>query len=234
MIVTIDGPAGAGKSTVARALAQRLGFRYLDTGAMYRAVTLAGMRQGVDWDRPEQLAELAGTLEIKFAGQRVLVDGVDVTEAIRSSAVTTLSRYAADNPEVRRCLVALQRAVAGSDDIVTEGRDQGTLAFPEAGCKFFLTAAAEERARRRLCDLQSQGESAALEEVLAAQDARDRRDISRGVGRLVAASDAEEVCTDGMTLEEVVDRLESLVHEAQRPSPMGGGNSLPAGPVDPL
>jgi cytidylate kinase len=216
MIVTIDGPAGAGKSTVAQALAQRLGFNFLDTGAMYRAVTLAGIRQGVNWDRPEELAELAEALDIKVAGERVLLDGEDVTEAIRSSEVTAVSRYAADNPQVRRHLVALQRAVAGSDDIVTEGRDQGTVAFPQAQCKVFLTATVEERARRRLRDLQSHGESTTLEEVLDAQQRRDRRDYTRDIGRLVPAPDATEVCTDGMTPEEVVDRLETLVRAAAK------------------
>jgi cytidylate kinase len=216
MIITIDGPAGAGKSTVARALARRLGFRYLDTGAMYRAVALAGMRRGVAWDRPEQLAQLVRTLDIKVIGEKLFLDGEDVTEAVRSSAVTAVTRYAADNPQVRRHLVALQRAAAGNDDVVSEGRDQGTLAFPQAECKVFLTAGAEERARRRLRDLQQQGESATLEEVLAAQQFRDRRDRTRGVGRLVPAADAREVCTDGMTVEEVVDRLESLAREIER------------------
>ena len=216
MIITIDGPAGAGKSTVARALARRLGFRYLDTGAMYRAVALAGMRRAVDWDRPQDLAELAARLDIKVIGDKILLDGEDVTRAVRSSAVTAVTRYAADNPEVRRHLVALQRAVAGTDDVVTEGRDQGTVAFPEAECKIFLTAGPEERARRRLRDLQSQGESATLEEVLAAQQGRDRRDSTRGVGRLVAAADSREVCTDGLTVEEVVDRLESLARKTSR------------------
>lgn len=216
MIITIDGPAGAGKSTVARALARRLGFRYLDTGAMYRAVALAGMQRGVDWDRPKELARLAQTLRIGFSGRRILLEGEDVTEAIRSSEVTAVTRYAADNPEVRRHLVALQRAAAGGDDIVTEGRDQGTVAFPEAECKIFLTAGAEERARRRLRDLQGQGESITLEEVLAAQEHRDRGDLGRAVGPLVPAPDATEVCTDGMTVEEVADRLESLVRRRQR------------------
>jgi len=181
---------------------------------MYRAVALAGMRRGVDWDRPEQLAQLAQTLDIKLVGEKVLLDGEDVTEAVRSSAVTAVTRHAADNPQVRRHLVGLQRAAAGNDDVVTEGRDQGTVAFPRAACKIFLTAGAEERARRRLRDLQNQGEAATLEEVLAAQQLRDRRDRTRGVGRLVAAVDAREVCTDGMTVEEVVDRLEAIAREA--------------------
>jgi len=213
MIVTIDGPAGAGKSTVARALARRLGFRFLDTGAMYRAVALAGMRQGVDWDRPEELAELAGRLDLEVLGQKTFLGGEDVTEAVRASDVTAVTRYAADHPEVRRHLVALQRTVAGGEDIVTEGRDQGTVVFPDAQCKVFLTAGPEERARRRLADLESQGESATREDVLAAQTRRDREDANRAVGPLRAAADAVEVCTDGLSVEEVVDHLESLVRQ---------------------
>ena len=211
MIITIDGPAGAGKSTVGRALARRLGFRFLDTGAMYRAVALAGMRQAVDWQQPEKLADLARQLDIRVVGEKIILDGEDVTDALRGSELTAVTRFVADNLQVRRQLVTLQRAVAGQQDVVTEGRDQGTVVFPDAECKIFLTAGAQERARRRLRDLESQGESAILEEVLAAQRRRDQQDSSRAVGALVAAADAIEVCTDGMTVDEVVDRLESLV-----------------------
>ena len=210
MIITIDGPAGAGKSSAARTLARRLGFRFLDTGAMYRAVALAGMRRGLDWDVPEDLARLAERLQFRLAGDRLLLDGEDVTDAVRTTAVTAVTRYAADNPQVRRRLVELQRVLAASGDFVSEGRDQGTVAFPQAECKFFLTASPLERARRRLRDLQSQGEPVALEQVLAAQERRDRQDASRPVGPLVSAADAIEVCTDGMTLDQVVDRLEEL------------------------
>lgn len=213
MIITIDGPAGAGKSTVARALARRLGFRFLDTGAMYRAVALAGKRQGLDWDVPDELAKLAGKLDIRVVGDRVLMDGEDVTEEVRTSEVTAVTRYAAGNPKVRERLVELQRALAGDDDVITEGRDQGTVVFPNAACKFFLTASPEERARRRLRDLKFQGEPVTLEQVLAAQELRDREDASRAVGPLVPAADAIQFSTDGLSLDQVVERLERLVKQ---------------------
>jgi len=211
MIVTIDGPAGAGKSSVARVLARRLGFRYLDTGAMYRAVALAGLRRGLDWNRPEQLAELARQLNIEALGERILLDGEDVTLAVRGLEVTAVTKFAADNPQVRGCLVRLQRAAAGGHDVITEGRDQGTVVFPHAECKIYLTASAEERARRRLSDLQTQGESYSFEQVLADLNRRDQEDASRPVGPLRRAPDAIDFSTDGMTLEEVVDRLAAIV-----------------------
>ncbi len=212
MIITIDGPAGAGKSTVAKALARRLGFRFLDTGAMYRAVALAGLRAGVDWSEPDELARLAEGLHIEVDGERTLLDGDDVTDAVRQSEATAVTRYAADNPRVRDRLVQLQRELASGRDMVTEGRDQGTVAFPDAERKFFLTASPAERARRRLGDLARQGEAASFDEVLAAQERRDREDAAREVGPLRRAPDAVEICTDGMTFDTVVDRLVELVH----------------------
>ena len=150
MIVTVDGPAGAGKSTVARALARRLGYQYLDTGAMYRAVALAALHRGLDFENPEGIAQLARQLKIEVSGCQIFLDGQEVTEAVRSSEVTSVTRFAADNPHVREHLVALQRAMGAQRDIVTEGRDQGTVVFPEAQCKIYLTASPEERARRRM------------------------------------------------------------------------------------
>ena len=215
MIITIDGPAGAGKSTVARALARRLGFRYLDTGAMYRAVALAGMRSGVAWDRPEQLARLVGQLKIELVEDRVFLDGEDVTEAIRSSEVTAVTRFAADNRLVRQRLVELQRQAAVGRPMVSEGRDQGSVVFPEAECKIFLTAGAEARARRRLGDFEARGESRSFESVLADLTRRDREDASRPVGPLVRPDQVIEVCTDGLSVDQVVDRLESVVRRRQ-------------------
>jgi CMP/dCMP kinase len=213
MIITIDGPAGAGKSSVAKLLARRLGFRFLDTGAMYRAVALAGMREGLDWDQPDDLAELAGQIELRIVGERTFLDGEDVSDAIRTTEVTAVTRYAAGNPAVRARLVELQRRMAAGQNIVTEGRDQGTVAFPDAECKIFLTASPEERARRRHGELQAENEPVTLEQVLAAQNRRDREDSSRSVGPLLPADDAVEFCTDGLSLEGVVEKLETLVRE---------------------
>ncbi len=216
MIVTIDGPAGAGKSSAARALARRLGFKFLDTGAMYRAVALAAKRRQIDWTDPAALAALARELSIELAGERVLLDGEDVTAVIRTGEITRLTRYAADNPEVRAHLIVLQREAAAEQDVVTEGRDQGTLVFPDAQCKIFLTASPEERARRRLEDLARRGEALAFEDVLAQQEQRDEQDRRRPFGTLRPAEDAIELSTDGLSPEEVVRRLESLVVACQQ------------------
>lgn len=186
---------------------------------MYRAVALAGLRRGVDWDRPTDLAQLAGELTIEVAGDRIVLDGEDVTEAVRTSEVTAVTRHAADNLEVRRRLVGLQRAAAAGNNIVTEGRDQGSVAFPEAECKIFLTASPEERAARRLRDLEGQGEAMALDRVLGDLNRRDREDAGRPVGALVRPSGAVEVATDGLGVEQVVDRLESIVRERLAPNP---------------
>jgi cytidylate kinase len=213
MIVTLDGPAGAGKSSAAKALAARLGFRFLDTGAMYRAVALAALRRRLDWDRPEQIAQLARQVQIELRDGRVLLDGEDVSQAIRTAQITSLTYHAANNARVREHLVELQRQAAGNDNVVTEGRDQGTVVFPDAQCKIFLTASPLERAKRRQRDLEARGEHIPLEQVLEQQNLRDERDTHRQVGPLVPAWDAVIVCTDGMTPEEVVEHLEHVVRQ---------------------
>ncbi|MCA9271226.1 MAG: (d)CMP kinase [Planctomycetales bacterium] len=214
MIVAIDGPAGAGKSTVARRLAERLGFRYLDTGAMYRAVALAALRAGATGDDPASVLRVAEAADIIVDGQRVLLNGEDVAEAIRSPEVTAVIHWAADNPSVRARLVELQRTSAAADGgIVCEGRDQGTVAFPDAGCKFFVTASPEERARRRRDELHARGVDVSLDDVLADQNERDRRDAARPVGALRKANDAVEIMTDGLSVDAVVDKLEQMVRD---------------------
>jgi CMP/dCMP kinase len=215
MIVTIDGPAGAGKSSAARELARRLGFRFLDTGAMYRAVTLAARERGYDLSNGEQLAQLVGEIHVELVGDRVLLDGADVTAAIRKFDITTVIHHAADNGAVRGQLVLWQRAAAAGSDVVTEGRDQGTVVFPDAQCKIFLTADENERARRRHRDLLSRGEEIPFDEVLANQRLRDQRDLSRAVGALRKADDAIKVSTDGLSPDEVVARLEAIVRSKQ-------------------
>lgn len=178
---------------------------------MYRAVTLAALERGFDFSDGEQLAKLVGKIRVELQGERVFLDGRDVTAAIRKFAVTTAIHFAADNPAVRQQLVAWQRIAAAHQDVVTEGRDQGTVVFPDAACKIFLTAAEEERARRRFADLQNRGENISFDEVLANQRLRDHRDKSRQVGALRKAADAIEVSTDGMSPEEVVSELERIV-----------------------
>jgi cytidylate kinase len=213
MIITLDGPAGAGKSSVARALAARLGFRFLDTGAMYRAVAWAAQQRQLDWNDSDGLDLLTRELDIRVTEEQVLLDGRDVTKIIRTMEVTGVIHHVADNPNVRRQLVELQRQVAANGDFVTEGRDQGTIVFPNAECKIFLTASPAERARRRMGDLKNRGEELSMEEVLSRQNTRDQRDRSRAVGALIAADDAIQFDTSNMELDEVVDQLEAIVRE---------------------
>lgn len=211
MIVTIDGPAGAGKSSAARQLAKRLGFHFLDTGAMYRAVVYTAIERGIDLTDADALEQVASSIDIQLTDDSVLVDGQDVTRAIRTQAITTATRYAADHPGIRARLVELQRAAAEGQDFVTEGRDQGSIVFPNAECKVFLTASERVRAERRYHDLISRGEDLTFDEVLEKQQQRDERDATRPVGALIQADDAVVLVTDGMSAEEVVDRLHEIV-----------------------
>ncbi len=211
MIVTIDGPAAAGKSTAARALAQRLGFDFLDTGAMYRTVALAATRRGVPLDDETALGQVAESVTITLRGGSVLLDGEDVSAAIRSPEVTKSSRHVADSPAVRTQMVALQRAIGRAGNIVTEGRDQGTVVFPDAACKFFLTADPAVRAARRQRELAERGQPITLEQVLADQTDRDRRDAARAIAPMVPAPDAIVVDSSGMSLDQVIDTLERHV-----------------------
>ena len=218
MIVTIDGPAGTGKSTVARVLAERLGFEFLNTGAMYRAVAYACLKRQIEVENASVVGELTGKLEILFARNRLLLDGEDITEPIRGQEVTLAASIVAANPVVRERLVDLQRRAGQGTNLVTEGRDQGTAVFPDAECKFFLTASPEERAIRRQRELQAKGEMIPLQELLAQQELRDHRDESRDCSPLKPAADAVLVDTTKMSLDEVLAHLEQLVHRAKSAS----------------
>jgi len=215
MIVAIDGPAGAGKSSVSRLLAERLGYRFLDTGAMYRAIALAALRKGFTSENSAEIADLAHRSDIRIEPTAIFLDGEDVSAEIRTVEVSANVYLAADNPIVRAQLVELQQAFVGTHNTVTEGRDQGTVAFPQAPCKIFLTASPRERARRRCEELRQKGIEVTLDEILAQQNERDERDATRPVGRLLKAADAVELVTDGLTTDEVVNRLEEIVRAAE-------------------
>jgi CMP/dCMP kinase len=204
MVVAIDGPAGAGKSTVARAAARALGFTYLDSGAMYRAVGL--MAQGHGGAASEQ----AGELNIRL-GDRVMVNGEDVTEEIRAPEVSEAASKVATNPKVREALVKKQRELLADGDWVAEGRDIGTVVAPDAAVKIFLNASPEERARRRAAEL-----STDVDTVLRDQALRDAQDMEREHSPLMAAPGAIELDTSGLTVDEVVERIVDLVEQARR------------------
>lgn len=211
MVITIDGPAGAGKSTVARAVARRLGFRFLDTGAMYRACTWAALAAGIPMEDPRAVVRLVRRLAIDLEDvdgmQRVRVDGRDVTLEIRNEGLARHIFRVADPPEVRAELVRLQRAYAEGRDVVTEGRDQGTEVFPDAPHKFFLDASLAERSRRRAAELEARGFAVAPDRLEADLRDRDARDRARPVGALKPAADAEVIDTTGMPVDAVVDAI---------------------------
>ncbi|MBN9521448.1 (d)CMP kinase [bacterium] len=211
MIVTIDGPAGSGKSTAARGLAARLGFDYLDTGAMFRAVALALLNRGIDPANHVAVEAVLDELLLDMPPGRVVLDGRDVTAAIRAAAVAQTASKVAVVPVVRRFLAAEQRRIAEGRDIVCEGRDQGTAVFPDAACKFFVTADPRARAARRFRELLDKGESVTLEEVLASQHERDTRDTEREDAPLRAAADAVVIDTTDLSADDVVARLEEIV-----------------------
>ena len=208
MVIAIDGPAGAGKSTVARGVAAALGFTYLDSGAMYRSVALAAVRHGVDVDDGDALGNLAGGLEIVLDRDRVLLDGEEVGEAIRAPEVTAAASRVSVHPGVRDAMVARQRSLIEAGSYVAEGRDIGTVVSPDAPLKIFLTASASERARRRAAQT---GEPADL--VREQQGERDARDSEREVGALRVAEDALEVDTTGLGIGEVIARVVELARE---------------------
>jgi cytidylate kinase len=219
IVVAIDGPAGAGKSTVARRAALALGFDYLDTGAMYRAVAWESLRSKVEVTDEARLAEIASRIPIRFGPlrddgtQRVFVDEEDVSEAIRTPEVSNLVSPVSAHAAVRRELVAQQRNLGRNapKGVVLEGRDIGTVVFPDAEVKIFLTASPEERARRRVEELLSRGIAADYDAILTDQNIRDERDSTRAVSPLRPAPGAVELITDGLSIPEVVERITALV-----------------------
>jgi cytidylate kinase len=218
LIITIDGPAASGKSTAARLLAEKLGVSFLDTGAMYRAVTLAAMQADVDMSDEDELLGVIETSEFQFSLRDekmvVCIDGIDVTGQIRRPQITANARHIASSPKAREKLVQMQRRfAAGRGKIVTEGRDQGTVAFSDADIKFYLTADSLERARRRQAELRAKGGDETLEQIQKAIEERDKSDENRTVGPLRPAEDAIVVDTTDLSIEEVVEKLLGYVKE---------------------
>jgi cytidylate kinase len=211
LIIAIDGPSGAGKGTVARAIAGKLGYRHVDSGAMYRAVGWKSLRDGVPLDQEEGVARIAETSRITITGTRVIIDDSDVTSEIRTPDIDRAAAAVARLPKVRANLVSRQRDLAAGDGIVMEGRDIGTVVFPDADVKIYLDASAEERARRRASDPAHTGVPTAVADVATLMTERDRQDSTRATSPLYAAADAIVVDTTGKSIRQVVDEVMEVI-----------------------
>ncbi len=210
-VIAIDGPSGVGKGTVSRAIARTLGYRHVDTGAMYRAIAWKALDEGVSLEDERAITALAARARLELDDGRVVVDGIDVTTAIRTSAIDRAVTAVARVPGVRAEMVARQRAYGAQGGVVMEGRDIGTVVFPDAEVKIYLDATPEERARRRAADPAHGGGGQALTEVASALAARDRADSTRAVSPLMIAEDAVVIDTTGVPIEEVVGRVMEVV-----------------------
>ena len=229
LIIAIDGPSGAGKGTVARAVSQALGYRHIDTGAMYRAVGWKALHDGVTLEDEPAMATLAEAASLVVEGGVVAIDGHDVTQAIRTPEMDKTAAAVARLPRVRAALVARQRAMGANGGVVMEGRDIGTVVFPEAHLKIYLDASASERARRRANDTAHSGSHAGQAAVAAALEARDRSDTTRTASPLTVASDAQVIDTTDMPIEAVVRAVLDMVEDRrtgdQGPRPKAQGPS---------
>lgn len=217
LIIAIDGPSGAGKSTITRLLAQRLGYLNIDTGAMYRALALFVQRAGVPLTDDEALARVCSGVAIAFernnGGYRIIANGEDVSAAIRTPEISRLTSKLSACKVVRDILTRLQREMGKGGGVVLEGRDIGTVVFPDADVKFFLTASPEERGRRRYLELQAKGENFSLERTIAEVVARDEQDASREIAPLVRAADAIDIDSTGRSIEYVLALMEDVIKE---------------------
>lgn len=211
-VVTIDGPSGSGKGTISQMLARHLGWHFLDSGAMYRVTGLAALRRNIDLTRVDILEDLAQNLDVTFDNSRIILQGDDVTDQIRTESAGNMASKVAAIPEVRSALLARQRAFAQTPGLVADGRDMGTVVFPDAGAKVFLTASPEERAERRYKQLKEKGLDANLPDLIAEIRERDDRDRNRSVAPLKAPEGSLEVDSTALSIDEVLEKVLEAVH----------------------